>query len=33
MPELDFWKEIEEKEAKRLASSRIKENNYPYIYD
>jgi hypothetical protein len=33
IPELDFWKEIEEKEAKRLASSRIKENNYPYIYD
>jgi hypothetical protein len=33
IPELDFWKEIEEKEAKRLASSRVKGNNYPYIYD
>jgi hypothetical protein len=36
MPELDFWKEIEEKEAKRLASSKVKgysADNYPLNYD
>jgi len=38
MPELDFWKEIEEKEAKRLASSKVKgysadDYDYSNIYD